>query len=164
MERRQRRRMRSFSAMAAGLALALAGTLAAAYGLQQQRIDQLEIDQLEIQGMVTSADLESRVQTLEALKQTMPAAATALPEQPAPVETAAETVAASGTGLPTVPSAAGALVAELQSMGILGSVRIETSAGSFCVGSTLDGFRLQASGMALDDCEVLPVMLTTANW
>jgi hypothetical protein len=68
------------------------------------------------------------------------------------------------TELPPVPSAAGALVAELQSMGILGSVRIETSAGSFCVGSTLDGFQLQASAAALEDCEVLPVMLSTASW
>ncbi len=159
MERGQRRRMRAFSAMAAGLALALAGTLAAAFGLQQQRIDQLEI-----QGMATSSDLESQVQTLEALQQTIPATATALPDQAAPVETEAVTLPEPDTALPDVPSAAGALVAELQSMGILGSVRIETSAGSFCVGSTLDGFRLQASGMALEDCEVLPVMLTTANW
>lgn len=159
MERRQRRRMRSFSAMAAGLALALAGTLAAAYGLQQQRIDQLEI-----QDMVTSADLESQVQTLEALQQTIPATTTVLLEQPVPIDTAEETVTQPGGELSAVPSAAGALVAELQSMGILGSVRIETSAGSFCVGSTLDGFRLQASGMALEDCEVLPVMLSTAIW
>ena len=159
MERRQRRRMRAFSAMAAALALALAGTLAAAFGLQQRRIDQLEI-----LGMAATADLESQVQTLEALQQTIPAAATVLPDQPAPAEPAAETLPEPAPGLPPVPSAAGALVAELQSMGILGSVRIETSAGSFCVGSTLDGFRLQASGMALEDCEVLPVMLTTASW
>ncbi|WP_405225355.1 response regulator [Lentisalinibacter sediminis] len=55
------------------------------------------------------------------------------------------------------PDAATALITELQSMGILGQVRIETSAGAFCVRSGADGFALEPAGSGLQDCEVLPV-------
>jgi len=158
MERSQRRRTRTFSAMAAGLALALAGTLAAAFGLQQQRIETLEAH-----GMAAAANPESQAQTLDLLQHNMPVVAAAYePALETPIVTRDQTEPAAA--LPVIPSAADVLVAELQSMGILGSVRIETGAGSFCVGSTIDGFQLQASGLALEDCEVLPVMLTTANW
>ena len=158
MERSQRRRTRTFSAMAVGLALALAGTLAAAFGLQQQRIETLEAH-----GMAAAANPESQAQTLDLLQHNMPVVAAAYePALETPIVTRDQTEPAAA--LPVIPSAADVLVAELQSMGILGSVRIETGAGSFCVGSTIDGFQLQASGLALEDCEVLPVMLTTANW
>jgi CheY-like chemotaxis protein len=58
------------------------------------------------------------------------------------------------------PGAAEALVAELQSMGILGPVRIETEAGSFCVTATLDGLEFLGANVALRDCQSLPVQLT----
>jgi CheY-like chemotaxis protein len=51
------------------------------------------------------------------------------------------------------------LVSELQSMGILGPVRIETAAGSFCVTSTPDGFGIEASNLALAACQPLPLQL-----
>lgn len=61
-------------------------------------------------------------------------------------------------------TAAAALVAEFQSMGILGPVRIETSAGSFCVRSTSNGYQFEVSNLALRDCETLPLRLAAATW
>ena len=49
-------------------------------------------------------------------------------------------------------------------MGILGPVRIETSAGSFCVRSTSNGFQFEVSNLALQDCEALPTRLAAATW
>ena len=53
-----------------------------------------------------------------------------------------------------------ALVSELQAMGILGPVRIETIAGSFCVKATGSGYRIEGANVALRDCESLPVRLS----
>jgi CheY-like chemotaxis protein len=53
-----------------------------------------------------------------------------------------------------------ALVNELQSMGILGPVRIETNAGSFCVTTTAGGYKIEGANIALEDCESLPVRLS----
>lgn len=54
-------------------------------------------------------------------------------------------------------SAAEALVGEMQSMGILGPIRIETRAGSFCVRSTADGFHVEGDNLGLEYCEYLPI-------
>ena len=51
------------------------------------------------------------------------------------------------------------LVSELQSMGILGPVRIETAAGSFCVTSAPGGYGIGAGNLALEECELLPLQL-----
>jgi CheY-like chemotaxis protein len=53
-----------------------------------------------------------------------------------------------------------ALVNELQSMGILGPVRIETTAGSFCVTPTASGYQIEGANVALQDCASLPVRLS----
>jgi CheY-like chemotaxis protein len=53
-----------------------------------------------------------------------------------------------------------ALVNELQSMGILGPVRIETTAGSFCITPTASGYRIEGANVSLQDCESLPVRLS----
>jgi len=70
-------------------------------------------------------------------------------------------------GLPppaaTSSSAASALVAEIQSMGILGPIRVETSAGSFCVATTPRGVEFDFGYLALDDCGTLPLQLTAVN-
>ena len=60
--------------------------------------------------------------------------------------------------------AAEVLVAELQSMGILGPVRVETSAGSFCIEVTASGMQFAANGTALVDCAPLPVQLSAASY
>ena len=60
--------------------------------------------------------------------------------------------------------AAEVLVAELQSMGILGPVLVETSAGSFCVEVTPAGMQFAANGAALHDCAPLPVQLSAASY
>jgi CheY-like chemotaxis protein len=62
------------------------------------------------------------------------------------------------------PNAADALVTELQSMGILGPVLIETTAGSFCVEATPGGMQLVVSSVALQGCEPLPVQLSVASY
>ena len=72
------------------------------------------------------------------------------------------------TNWPPVPNPArpqgqggpAALVNELQSMGILGPVRIETHAGSFCVRATPTGFTIESASVALADCEPLPVQVS----
>jgi CheY-like chemotaxis protein len=57
-----------------------------------------------------------------------------------------------------------ALVNELQSMGILGPVRVETSAGSFCVTATASGYRIEGANVALKDCESLPVQMSMSKF
>jgi CheY-like chemotaxis protein len=60
--------------------------------------------------------------------------------------------------------AAELLVAELQSMGILGPVLVETSAGSFCIEVTPAGMQFATNGAALTDCAPLPVQLSAASY
>lgn len=62
------------------------------------------------------------------------------------------------------PNAAGVLATELQSMGILGPVLVETTAGSFCVESTPGGMQLVVSSSALRACPPLPVQLGMASY
>ena len=62
------------------------------------------------------------------------------------------------------PGVATALVNELQSMGILGPVRVETSAGSFCVTATASGYRIEGANVALKDCESLPVQMSMSKF
>jgi CheY-like chemotaxis protein len=59
-----------------------------------------------------------------------------------------------------LPNAAELLVTEIQAMGILGPIRIETTAGSFCVRAAPQGFDLVGNNLSLWDCEALPVQLS----
>ena len=59
-----------------------------------------------------------------------------------------------------LPNAAELLVTEIQSMGILGPIRIETTAGSFCVKAAPQGFNLVGNNLSLWDCEALPVQMS----
>ena len=102
----------------------------------------------------TSAALETQAAMLSELRQSvgeLRAAASASDRVVPPAEPAAP--APDGA----LPDAATALITELQSMGILGQVRVETSAGAFCIRASGDGFMLEPAGSALQDCEVLPV-------
>jgi CheY-like chemotaxis protein len=69
------------------------------------------------------------------------------------------------TPVPVQPSvnAATALVDELQLMGILGPVRIETSAGAFCVSAGPNGASLISAYGPLQSCEQLPMQLTARS-
>ena len=60
-------------------------------------------------------------------------------------------------------NAAAALVDELQLMGILGPVRIETSAGAFCVSAGPNGASLTSAYGPLQTCEQLPMQLTVRS-
>ena len=67
--------------------------------------------------------------------------------------------------VPVQPSinAATALVDELHLMGILGPVRIETSAGAYCVSAGPSGATLTPAYGPLQSCEQLPMQLTARS-
>ena len=154
--RRSTDRLRPWLAMAASILVALGISLTIAQGVERR------VGEMEIQNAAIRTALENQTGMLEELR----GIAVATDRQLVGEDQSSagfESVAAPGEPLEP-PTAVGALVAELQGMGILGSVRIETAAGSFCVGSSAGGFRMESSGQVLEDCEVLPVLLTTANW
>jgi CheY-like chemotaxis protein len=62
-----------------------------------------------------------------------------------------------------LPNAAELLVTEIQSMGILGPIRIETTAGSFCITTAPQGLDLVGNNFSLRDCEALPVQLSVSR-
>jgi CheY-like chemotaxis protein len=61
------------------------------------------------------------------------------------------------------PNAATLLIDELQSLGILGPIRIETNGGAFCVSASATGPLLVNTYGPLQSCEQLPMQLTTWN-
>ena len=58
------------------------------------------------------------------------------------------------------PGVATAIVNELQSRGILGPVRVETIASSFCVIASASGYRIEGAFVALKDRESLPMQMS----
>mgnify|MGYP001550673124 FL=1 len=60
-------------------------------------------------------------------------------------------------------NAATVLVNEFQSLGILGPIRVETSAGAFCVSATASGPALVSAYGPLRSCEQLPMQLAASN-
>ncbi len=162
IEREYERRggARRWWAMAATIAMALGLSLTATWTVGQRN------DQLELQGAAMLSMLDAQAGAIDDLDASLLAiragsgGAEAVGEPAfAPAEDAAYSPPPARS-----PTAAAALVAELQSMGILGPVRIETSAGSFCVRSTSTGFQIEVSNLALEDCEALPMRLTAATW
>lgn len=146
-------------AMAASLLVAVGISVAVAFGVEQR------MGELELQNASTQAALESQMLMLEDLRDTVIVQATRVSAEAVEArEVAMPVPAADDGGYAPAPTAVDALVAELQGMGILGSVRIQTSAGSFCIGSSPSGFRMESSGVSLADCEVLPVLISAANW
>lgn len=61
------------------------------------------------------------------------------------------------------PNAATILVNEFQSLGILGPIRVETTAGAFCVSATAGGPVLVSAYGPLQSCEQLPMQITARN-
>jgi CheY-like chemotaxis protein len=160
--RRSTDRLRPWFAIAASILVAIGISLTIAQGVERR------VGEMETQNATIRTALEKQTGMLEDLRGIAIAPDRQLVgEIQSPVEGAAPAGFESGDAQDTQlepPTAVGALVAELQGMGILGSVRIETAAGSFCVGSSAGGFRMESSGQVLEDCEVLPVLLSTANW
>jgi len=62
-----------------------------------------------------------------------------------------------------LPNAAELLASEIQSMGILGPIRIETTAGSFCITTAAQGLDLVGNNLSLRHCEALPVQLSVSR-
>jgi CheY-like chemotaxis protein len=160
--RRSTDRLRPWVAMAASILVAVGISLTIAHGVERR------VGEIETQNAAIRTALENQTGMLEELRGIAIAPDRQLVgENQSPVEGAALSGFESGVAPDEPlepPTAVGALVAELQGMGILGSVRIETAAGSFCVGSSAGGFRMESSGQVLEDCEVLPILLSTANW
>lgn len=88
---------------------------------------------------------------------------TGSPASPTPRPIAAAAVDARYANEHT-PNAADVLVTELQSMGILGPVLVETTAGSFCVQATPGGMQFVVSSATLQGCEPLPVRLSATSY
>jgi CheY-like chemotaxis protein len=106
----------------------------------------------------TAAALEAQSRTIEGLREELRADAVASASAPAASEPAELTPAAAESQRVTAPpSAAAALVGEIQSMGIMGRIRIQTDAGAFCVGTARDGYRIEGGNLAFSECEPLPI-------
>ena len=150
---------RRWWSVAAGIVLALGVTLTLAWSTAQR--DQT----LTLQGADIQATLVAQSEAINDLDARLVDLQLASSAEPSPSD---PTVAPSPNpaSLPReeAPRAATALVSELQAMGILGPVRIETSAGSFCVKSTAGGYQIEASNLELKNCEPLPVRLADATW
>ena len=146
----RRNRVRSWG-IAATLLLGFALLSTATWSIAQ-RAGQLQQSDATIQ-----ATLANETQALDSLRSSVGEVRNAVLTQ------AGDGVAADWMPLPSPdqhPEGPTALVNELQSMGILGPVRIETYAGSFCVRSTPTGFTIESASVALEDCEPLPVQMS----
>lgn len=153
-ENRRRRRRGTLGAwaIAASLLIGFMLSLAAINNLDE-RAGRLESD-----GIRTLTALDAQARAVDTLSMALLEARQVLGSARAdPVLDAApaDTYQYTHTGA----NVADHLVSELQSMGILGQVRIETSAGSFCVTSGPDGFGIEASNLAFAECEPLPLQL-----
>jgi CheY-like chemotaxis protein len=111
----------------------------------------------------TTAALETQSRTLEALRDDVRAgtAPTAAATDVSSDVSAMPISAAPGVTAPAAGSAAAALVGELQSMGIMGPIRIETDAGAFCVRAAQNGYRIQGGSLSFSECEPLPLWTQT---
>ena len=154
--RRDRRGVFGGWAVAATVLLGIALNLGAISKLDE-RAGRLESD-----GVRTLAALDAQARSVEMLSIAFLEARQAFPSDTAESETNRAPDAAFDY-METDGNVADALVSELQSMGILGPVRIETSAGSFCVTSAPGGFGIEASNLALGQCERLPVQLSAVR-
>jgi hypothetical protein len=149
---------RRTSAQVAMFALAVVLTLGLGWRAVERYAD------LDAQLAATTATLEEQRLTIEALRADVLAAnqATVLaadvgtpePAFPATVEFSGEPVSVAA---PEPASAASALVDEMQSMGIMGRIQIETDAGTFCVRAAQDGYRIEGGNVAFSECESLPL-------
>ncbi len=151
---------RRWWAMAATIVMAFALSLVDSWQVGQRN------EQLQLQGAAMLSMLDAQAEAIDNLD----ASVLAIRAVSGGADVIAEPVFAPAeddryrTPSARSPTAAAALVAELQSMGILGPVRIETGAGSFCVRSTSAGYRIEVSNLGIEDCEALPMRLTAATW
>lgn len=117
---------------------------------------------LETDGARTLAALDAQARSVDTLSTAFIEAIQAFPADSSEAELN-RAPAAAYEYVQTGGNVADALVSELQSMGILGPVRIETAAGSFCVTSAPGGFGIEASNLALGQCEQLPLQLSAVR-
>jgi CheY-like chemotaxis protein len=140
-------------ALAATVLLGVALNLGAIHKLDERA------GRLEAEGTRTDAALVAQARSVDALSMALLEARQAFLADKATSELTAMPAVAYEYVQPG-GNVADALVDELQSMGILGPVRVETAAGSFCVTSAPGGFGIEASNLALEDCEPLPMQLS----
>jgi CheY-like chemotaxis protein len=150
--RRHRRSALGGWAFAAIVLLGIAVNLGAV-GKLDERAGRLESD-----GVRTLAAIDAQARSVDLLSIALLEAGQASPADNSNTEsTRAPT--AEYEYAQTDGNVADTLVSELQSMGILGPVRIETTAGSFCVTSAPGGFGIEVSNLSLGQCEPLPLQL-----
>ena len=150
--RRQRRSALGGWAFAAIVLLGI-GINLGAIGTLYERAGRLESG-----GVRTLAALDAQARSVDMLSIALLEAGQASPADNPNTESTRAPVA-EYEYVQTDGNVADALVSELQSMGILGPVRIETAAGSFCVTSAPGGFGIEVSNLSLGQCEPLPVQV-----
>ena len=153
-DRQRRRRRRGFAAVsvAASLLLASVMSILVAWHTGQRAVA------LEETAASTLQAVEQNTEALVLLQRedgqgTQPAQA--IPASPDPV--------GPQQVVTQLPNAAELLASEIQSMGILGPIRIETTAGSFCITTAARGLDLVGNNLSLRDCEALPVQLSVSR-
>lgn len=159
-EHERRGRTRRWWAAAAVAMIALGASVALSWTVAQRN------QQLELQGASMLAAIEAQQEAISDLNSSLLEVSPTFDSERVVAQTGispadrdtADSLAEQD------PTAAAALVAELQAMGILGPIRIETSAGSFCISSTTKGFQIEVSNLALEHCETLPLRLAATNW
>lgn len=159
-DRRRRRRRRGFAAASLAASLLLASVMSVLVAWHTgQRAAVLE--------ETTASTLQAVEQNTEALvllqredgNGIQPAQAT-----PArPEEWASPDPVGPQQVVTQLPNAAELLASEIQSMGILGPIRIETTAGSFCITTAAQGLDLVGNNLSLRHCEALPVQLSVSR-
>lgn len=151
---RWRRRQRGFALVAVVLAcfgLSLSMTSKTSSKLEQSIAEQQE----------TLRMLEANTHAQAALRKELAnTRALAVRPDPAAIESWAPHFATSSSAATEPESGVTALINELQSMGIIGPVRIETTAGSFCVTANASSYKMEGVNVALQDCESLPVRMS----
>jgi hypothetical protein len=159
-DRQRRRRRRGFAAASLAASLLLASVMSVLVAWHTgQRAAALE--------ETTASTLQAVEQNTEALMSLRREGANeSRPAQAIPArlpERASLDPAGPQQAVTQLPNAAELLVTEIQSMGILGPIRIETTAGSFCVTAAPQGFDLVGNNLSLWDCEALPVQLSASR-
>lgn len=146
--------LRPLLAAAAGLIVAL-GAISVLWRIDRTIQDATEQTRAAFAAVDAQADALARVeQNLTYLASAREARVSSTPMSPRASERLPPAIP---------PNAASVLVDEIQSMGILGPIRIETDVGAFCVSSRSGRPELEAGSLSLEQCENVSAPLAVAS-
>jgi CheY-like chemotaxis protein len=159
-DRQRRRRRRGFAAVSVAASLLLASVMSVlvAWHTGQRAVALEETAASTLQAVEQNTEALVLLQREDG-KGTQPAQA--IPARPE--EWASPDPVGPQQVVTQLPNAAELLASEIQSMGILGPIRIETTAGSFCITTAGRGLDLVGNNLSLRDCEALPVQLSVSR-